>query len=126
MIESALRREKLGLVTEVPFADAHRSVALLLEQAGDSVLLGAEPGRAGREDDVGHGDALGITAGHYLRPRRRTDGRGVEAGEFHSLRGHPVKVRSTVHFRAERSDIAVTHIVNEDDDEVRPRRIGRH
>ena len=104
---------------------AHRGIALLLEQLGDRMFFGAEPDRANRTDDVGHRNPLGIAAGHHLRPRRRADRRGVETGEFHPLRRHAVEVRRAVQFRAERSDVAVAHVINEDDDEVRFRRIGR-
>ena len=45
MVEAA-RRQKVRLIADVPFADAHGRIALLLEEAGDGVFLGAKADRA--------------------------------------------------------------------------------
>ena len=125
MIETVPGRQKIGLVAEMPFADGHRGIALPFQQLGDRMLFRTNADRAGRTDHVGQRDALGVAAGHHLRPRRRADGRGVEAGEFHAFPGHAVQVRRAIQLRAERPDVAVAHVVDENHDEVRFGRFGR-
>ena len=48
MIEPVARGEKIRVIAEMPLADDRRRVALLLEQFGDGVFLGADPGAAHR------------------------------------------------------------------------------
>ena len=67
---------------------------------------------------------LGVTAGHHLCPRRRADRGGVEAGELHPFGRHAVQAGRAIELRAEGADVAVTHIVDEDHDEIGPRRSG--
>ena len=118
MVEAVPRGQELGLVAQVPLADAHRGVALLLEQLGHRLLLGADADGADREEHVGQRHPLGVAAGHHLCPRRRADRRGVEAGQLHPFGRHAVQARRAVELRAERPDVAVAHVVDEDHDEI--------
>ncbi len=59
-----------------------------------------------------------VRTGHQRRPRRRTNRLGVEAGELHPFRRHTVEIRSAIEGRAERADVPVAHVVDEDQDDV--------
>ncbi len=64
-------------------------------------------------------DALGITAGHQRRARRRADRGGVEAGQLASLGRHAIEVRRAIELGAERPDVRIAEVVDVDDDEIR-------
>ena len=42
----------------------------------------------------------------------------IEAGEFHSLRRHSVEVGRTIQLRAKGPDVAVPHVIDEDDHKI--------
>ena len=61
-----------------------------------------------------------IQPSHQHASRRRTDCRaGIEVGEPHAFIGHAVEFGRFVDGRAERPDIAVAHVVDEDEHDVR-------
>ena len=124
VVEAAPGGQEFRLVTEVPLADGHRGVALLFQQPGHGMFLGAQPGGAGGKDNQGHRDPFGIAPGHHLGPRRGADRRGIKAGQFHPLGGHAVQIRRAVEFRVEGANVAIAHIVNQDDNEIRFWRVG--
>ena len=66
-------------------------------------------------------DALGITAGHQRRTRRRADAaRHIKAGELAPLRRHAVEVGRAMFLRAKRPDVRIAQVVAENNDEVGP------
>ena len=69
-------------------------------------------------------DALGIAAGHEAGARGGADGSGgVEVGEDPAFLGHLIEMGRFVGGRAERADVGVAHVVDEDDDDIG--RMGR-
>jgi len=127
-VEALVGRQKLGLVAQVPFAEAAGGVAGALENLGDRDLVRVQAVRVARKQ---HGvsrspcqtDAARVAAGHQRRPRGRADRRrDVERRQLHSLPGHAVQIRRAVDRRAERPDVTVAHVVDKDHYEVRPRR----
>jgi len=67
-----------------------------------------------------------VAAGHHPGPRRRAHGlRHVEVGEDPALLGHPVQVWRLVALGAERADVGIAHVVDENDDKVGQTLLGR-
>ena len=82
MIETAPRRQKFHLIANVPFADRHCRVPLLLEQAGDGVFLGAQSDLLRREQDLRQRNTLGVASCQKLRSRWGADRRRVKPVSF--------------------------------------------
>ena len=117
-VEALPRGQKLRLVADVPFADAHRGVVAFLQPLGDGELRRVQPVRLTGEINPRHRHARAVAAGEQLRARHRADGGGVEAGELHPLAGHAVEIWRVLLRGAERPDVRVAEVVDEDDDEV--------
>ena len=125
-VEALGAREGLGVVAEVPLADARGGVAERLEVVGDGDLFRVQAALAsGKEDVLFHADALRVATGQQARPRRGADRAGDhEVGELPSLLRHPVDVRRLDRLRTEAAEVVVALVVGEDDDEVRTGRLG--
>jgi len=119
-IESLCKRHKFRLIAEVPFPKTTGGVSSGFQQFGDRDLFGVESPFAGREiDSTIHTYAIGIATGHQRRARRRTGcGADIVLGQPHPLGRHAVEFRGFVDGRAKRTDIAVAHIVDKDEDYV--------
>ena len=73
-----------------------------------------------RTERAENADALRVATGHQADAGRGADGsRRMEVGEDAALVGHVVEMGRLVGLRAERADIGVAHVVDEDDDDVR-------
>ena len=122
-VEALAGGQKLGLVAQVPLADAGGGVAKGLEPLGDRHLGRVEPLGAGGEVDARRADPRAVAAGEQLRPRHRADRGRVETRELPSLGRHPLEVRRLLPRGAKGADVAVAEVVNEDHDDVG--RLGR-
>lgn len=111
VVEAMSGRQKLRLVSEMPFADAHRRVVLRLQQLGDGVLRRVEAvGITGITAALVY--TLRVAAGHHLRPRGHAHRRSIERGQLHPLPPHAVELRRAVLRRAKRPDVRVAQVVN--------------
>src|SRR5262249_42884152 len=113
----------LPLYAQVPLADAAGRVTGALEQTGHGRLAVPELVRLARVERAGHAvPARRVAAGQEPEARRRARGIWrVLVGEFSPLARQPVAVRRG-HFRgAVAGEVAVTHVVCHDEDDVGPR-----
>ncbi len=136
-VKAAVEGVVLVLVAEVPFAEGAGGVAGGLEALCDGGLAGgqAEAVNVGLGhpfsadfapllDLVAEGE---LDAGALLpAPGHETDagggadgGVGVEVGELHALGGEAVYVRGADVFGAGAAEVAVAHVIHEDEDDVR-------
>ncbi len=126
VIETTAARQEFRLIAEVPFSDARRRVAGLLQQLRHRALGGTQADRgAGKEHVRNRQHALGIGARHQRRARRRAHRRGVETRELAPFPRHAVEVRRAVELRPKRPDVRIAQVVDVDDDEVGPVCRGR-
>ena len=130
-LESLGEGEKGLLITKVPLAEAAGGVALFLQHLGDGDFVRVESSvLAGENDGSVHANAMRIAAGEQGRARGGAGSVGnVKLPQRISLRRHPIEVGCLVHRIPERTDVAVAHVVDEDDDDVGLRlahcRVGR-
>ena len=125
-VEAVVRRQELRGPAEVPLARHSGRVTFLLHEfrerhlaVGDAVL------RRGSERAV-NADPIRVTAREQRRTRRGAHRlRYVEIGELAAFLSEAIEVRSRESFCAEHSDIGVTLIVGENDDDVRQPRFQR-
>jgi len=109
----------------VPLAKATGGVAILTKHFSNGDLIGVEPALvAGKGDHqiaitTIHTNAVGVGAGEQGGPRWGASGIGdIELSELDSLLCHPVQVRGLVYLVAKGPDIAVAHIIDEQDHDV--------
>ena len=106
-------------MAEMPFAVDGGGVAASFAQLGERHFVVADAGLRLRAERAEDADALGIAAGHQAGPRGGADGGGgMEIGEDAAFLCHAVEVGRFVGGRAERADVGVAHVVDEDDDDV--------
>src|SRR5437867_2892933 len=109
---------------EVPFADARRRIAFGLEGASDGDFFGGQAAGG-----IAKNDAPFFAAGHAAadrqaaREQRRATGSAdaggdVEIREPQTLGGHPVQVRSANGGMSVTTQISVTEIVGQDNDDI--------
>ena len=103
----------------MPFTHTHGGVAQFLEVIGDRVFLGVEPVAAGREKYAGHSYARRVTTGQELRTRGGAHRGGIETGELAAFNGHAVEVWRAVELGTVRANIAIAHVINEDENQIR-------
>ena len=144
---------KPGVVAEVPFADVAGLVAGLLQhfRDGDFFVLKPEGVRRAKKFAIGPADIFRritvgcsppaalkagsnpirdtqtrrITAGHYRRPRRRTDrAGGISIGKSHALACQTVDVRRFVKRASLAAKVFPTQIVDQHQHDIQ-RRLGR-
>ena len=118
MVEALFRRQELGLIPEVPFADAHGRVALRFDEIRDRVFLRVQTFGLAGKIDARHRNPCAVATREQLRPRDRTHRSRIEAGELHSLRRHPVEVGRAIQFRSIGPDVSVAHVIDEDDHKI--------
>jgi len=108
----------------MPFAKTARGVSRRFQGFGNGDLVGVKSVRiAGEENDVSRPflepDALRVAPGHQRRARGGADGRShVEGSHGPALGGHAVEVRGLVDLGSEGADVAVAHVVDENEDDV--------
>ena len=118
----------VGVVAQVPFADAGRGVALRLERLGDGDFAGRQAaGRVPPQNAVAvvaHAAADRVAAGEQGGPAGRADlGGGVEIGEPHPFGGHAVEVGRADARMPVAAQVAPAEIIRQDDDDVGPGRL---
>ena len=119
LVEAVIGGQELGMVAQVPLAEAGRGVALRLDHLRQGCLAGADPVPRRVRERAEDPDPHVVAAGQQGRPRGGADGLGdVEVGELPAFLGQPVQVRRRIALGAERTDVGVAHVVDVDDDEV--------
>ena len=127
-VESLTRRQERQLIAQVPLANAHGAVPLLLEDLRHG---GFARGKAFLRDRLQHPPPRAahlhahpsrVTTGHESRSRRRADAGGdAETGQLHALSGHAVQMRRAIDLRSIAPQVSVSQIVGDDQDEIRLR-----
>ena len=120
MVEPVARRQKRWLIPEVPFADAHRGVTLILQKFRNGMFLGVDSMTTCGKEDTRDRNSHAIAARHDLSSRNRTDRSRIETGQFHPFTGHAVQIRSAVFCGAIGADVPIAQIVDENQHDVRP------
>ena len=124
VIEPMAIGTELRLVAQVPLADEPGAVAVVLQQLRQCAACGAQP-LVGRPtcgtkrilDPV----SLLIAAADEHGARRRTIRRGVEVGQPRAGLGEAVDARRLDVRGAVAADVAVAHVVSDDENHVRTR-----
>ena len=106
-IEALASGKELGLVPQMPFADARRGVTAILELFGDSHLGRIQPLALSWEKHAGHRHPRTIAAGQELCSRDRTNGRRVERSQLHPFLRHPIQVRRALLRRSKGTDVGI-------------------
>ena len=125
VVEALPSGQEFALIAEVPLPDDGGLVAHILEDFGDCDLVRMQALLVAREQHppallvLVHAYATRVAPGHQGAARGCADVRRyVEAGQLAAFNRHPVQIRRPVQLRAERSDVGVTEVVDEDQDEV--------
>ena len=121
---------ELRFPPEMPFADEGSVVSIVFQERGDrrlvrrqSLVVIARVQRFVQPDF----EALRIPPGDEGAPRRCTDWRRrIGARELQSLAGERVEHRCLIVRTAIATEVAVSKIVGEDEQHVRPGRLRRH
>ena len=121
-VEPMPRGQELGLIAQMPFAYAHGCVAQLAKIFGHGVFLGVQAIPTGGEKHAWHTHARRVATGQQLRPRCGTNRRGIKARELTPFFRHTIQMRRAVELGAERANIAVAHIVDENQNQIRTSR----
>ena len=114
--------------SQVPLADAVGEVAVLSEHRGDGHPAGFDQGRGvPAQDSPLKSRSPCVAACEDSISRGRTDRRpGVGVGETNALRGQMIDIRGRdLALRVEASHVAITQIIGQDIDDIRPRRPGK-
>ena len=109
---------------EVPFADGSRVVALVLEQSADGHAAGLDQTSGESPADALFESGTPVVAsGENAVARRGADrGAGMRVGEGHASLGEFVEVgRLDFAIGVQRLDVAVAHVVREDENDIGPR-----
>ena len=112
---------------ESPFAERAGAVAVAAQQLGDRLLRLGDGPLAFRFHFavVAYEGVPGMFAGDEHAARRRADGvAAVVAREAHALRGQAVEVWRLDFFLPVAAQLRVAEVVGEDEDDVRPGRLG--
>ena len=121
-VEPMPRGQELGLIAQMPFAYAHGGIAQLAEILGDGVFLRVEPVSASGEKHAWHANAGRVATGQQLRSRCGANRRGIKARELTPFFRHAIQMRRAVELGAERANIAVAHVVDENQNQIRTSR----
>ena len=123
MIETAPVRRVRLLKAKVPFADDGRVITSALERPGQKRRFLREPAPVVfgmSADDAGHADEVRVRAAQQRRSRRAADRAvGVKRIEPHAVRHERVDVGRLEILRAVAGKIAVTEVIDENDQDVR-------
>ena len=121
----------MRLVSQVPLAKATGGVAVLPQHLGEGDLIGVQPAVvAGKSDHqvsapAVHANAVGVGSGEQGGPRWGACGIGdIKLSELDSLLCHSIEVRRLVDPVAKGPDIPISHIIDEEDDDVRSAYLG--
>ena len=121
-VEPMPRGQKLGLIAQMPFAHTHGGIAQLAEILGHGVFLGVQAIPTGGEKHAWHTHARRVATGQQLRPRCGTNRRGIKARELTPFFRHTIQMRRAVELGAERANIPVAHVVDENQNQIRTSR----
>ena len=119
IIKAMLHRQKFFVVTEVPLAVTGRGVTLLFADFGQGHLAGVDAVGRLRPQCAENAHANVVAAGEQSRARGAAHCLGhIKIRELPAFLCHAVKVRCRIIFRAKGADVGITHVINENDDDV--------
>ncbi len=118
-IKTLARRQEFALIPQMPLAYTHGGVAQFLQVIGHCMLRGVESIAAGWKENAGDTHPRRVAAGQELGTRGRANRGGVETGELAAFPGHAVEVWRAVQSGAVGADIAIAHVINEDENQIR-------
>jgi hypothetical protein len=119
LVEAVTARIVLGQIAEMPLAEAGCRVAFLLEGLGERNLGIHKSEWLTRKEDAHQSRAERVASGQQRGARGRTHRcRGIEVRELHAFAAHSIDVGSSNDRIAEASDVAVAHVVSQDDHDV--------
>ena len=126
VVERVMLRQVIGPDAEVPLADDAGGVASGLQRFGEGDLRGGQAtGGDSAQNAVlvmGHAGADGVATRHERGATRGTDfGGGIELREAQAFGGHAIQVRRLDGRMAVATEVTVTEVVGQDDDDVRLR-----
>ncbi len=119
LVEAMMRRQKLAMVTQVPLAEDGRVIPALFEDLGKRPFVIADADPALRTEGSQNPHAVRITSGQKGGPRCRADALSdAEAGEPPPFLSHAVEIGRANTDGAKAAEIAVTHVIGVDNDEI--------
>ncbi len=111
-------------MAEVPLADTGGRVTLSLKHIRNGYLFGAQADFVFWEKYIRDANSRRITASQQRRTRGRADRCcRIEISKLHSLLRHPVEIGRFYVWRAKATNVLITLVIGEDNNEVR--RAGR-
>ena len=120
MIEPLIVRQEWFVISQVPFADARRRVAVVLEEFRNRQLVrvNTRPRISSMDPDMVT-DSTRVTSGQQASARRAADwSGGVVVGKSRSLLCHRIDPRRLDLGSAITTQIVVTLVIDEDEDDV--------
>ena len=119
-VETVVEGHKPGTASHVPFADDGGCVTGFFKILGHGLLVGVESDFRFRAERPGESDAVGVASRQKPGARGAADGLGaVIIGEAHAFGAEPVDVGSPVSGGSGCGQVAVTHVVEVDEHDVR-------
>src|SRR5690606_34029582 len=95
------------------------SVALTFKDFSNGLLGGVQPDPGAVFNGTAEADAVRITAGSETCPSCRTRGRGGRnLSEIHPVTGHLIKMGCFIAYRSVTGDIAVSHVVKINNNDI--------
>ena len=114
-----LQGQEHFMMPQVPFADSRCGVAFLLQHLSDGCFRRIDANTVCWKKRTRNTESVGITTREQSCSGCTTNGlRSYKIGEADTFIGHPVDVRRLIVQRPGNTQIAITHIVQEDQDHV--------
>ncbi len=106
-------------MAEMPFANTGGAVPCVLQHVGDGDFVRMKALVTAWKEDRAHGNSLVVSPSQKCSTRSRADRTAdVEVIKDHSLGSHCVEVGSLGDGGTVKADIAVAHVINEDENNV--------
>ena len=115
----------LGVLGQVPLSETGRGIVFSLQHFRYGDLLAVEHGMD-IFDVASFGHSHGLATRHEGGSRGTADGLGVKTGESHTLPCHTVDSRGANVLGSKATRVAVTHVVDEQHDEIGRSILGGH
>lgn len=107
------------MMAEVPLPEAGRLVPLRSQHLRNGSLFVADAILAVRPEGTKDTNAIGIAASDERSPRCRANGLShIEAGELNAFGSQAIEVGCAMQLAAKASEVAITHVVSIDEDNV--------
>ena len=118
-IEAMGGGQELGGVAEVPFAEDSGAITAVVEQFGESELVGVDAGFGAWSESAMDADAIGVATGEQGGTGGGADGLGdVETGEPRPFAGEAVEMRGANLGGAVAAEIAPAEVIRKDQNDI--------